>query len=70
MEAKRLAQKFCEAAFGDRYLDVWVFRSYEAWSPWFWDAAWDKTWIIADAEMSRVWLLCVTDTDYSALRGS
>ena len=37
--------------------------SYTAWSPWFYDVAWDTTWIGVDVGFGRVWLLCVTDTD-------
>jgi hypothetical protein len=40
--------KFCEPLFGDRFIEVEVFRSFAAWSPWFYDVAWDQTWIIID----------------------
>jgi hypothetical protein len=62
-EAKRLAMAFCEAVFDYRYTQVDVYRSSEYWSPWFEAVAWDYSWLILDDERSRVWLLCVTDTD-------
>lgn len=63
-QAKQLAVAFCDAIFGDRYGDVQaVFYSAEAWSPWFYDVAWDNSWLILDTGADRVWLLCVTDTD-------
>jgi hypothetical protein len=63
-EAKRLAMDFCEAIFGYRYGEVnRVFSTRVAWTPWFYDIAWDSTWLIVDDQMSRVWLLCLTDTD-------
>lgn len=63
-DAKRLAEGFCDAIFGERYPDVnRTFYSSEAWSPWFSDVAWDSSWVILDDGEQRVWLLCVTDTD-------
>jgi hypothetical protein len=62
-EARDVTRAFCDAVFGDRYREVWVYRSRKAWSAWFYDVAWDATWVIADVGTSRVWLLCVTDTD-------
>ena len=62
-QAKELAQAFCDTVLGDRYNEVWAYNSDNAWSDWFHGVAWDATWIIVDVGLSRIWLLCVTDTD-------
>jgi hypothetical protein len=62
-DAKRLALDACSAMFGDRYDDVSVDYSGDAWSEFFYTVAWDLTWVVMDRGASRVWLLCVTDTD-------
>jgi hypothetical protein len=62
-EAKNLGARFCDALFGDRFIEVEVFRSFAAWSPWFYDVAWDRTWIIIDKRQQLVSLMCRTDTD-------
>jgi hypothetical protein len=62
-EMKRLAEAFCDALFGDRYLSVQIFRSNKCWTPWFVGEIWDRSWLILDLFQDRVWLLCVTDED-------
>ena len=62
-EAKRRAMAFTGALFGNRYLDVHVFRTSTCWSKWFLDVAWDLTWIVADDRTRRAFLICLTDTD-------
>lgn len=62
-EAKKLGNDFCAALFGTRYSEVAVYRSHRPWSPWFFDIAWDATWLIIDKRERRVSLLAVTDTD-------
>ena len=62
-EAKVLARRFCEDLFSERYEDVVVFETYRPWSGWFFDVAWDFTWIGVDKRQRTVWVLCVTDTD-------
>jgi hypothetical protein len=61
-EAKRLADGFCYALFGDRYLEVLCFKTVEWWSEWF-RGDWDSTWIVVDRTMRRVHVLYTTDTD-------
>jgi hypothetical protein len=61
--AADLAARCCEALFGDRFLDIDVFRCGRAWSPWFFDVAWDVTWVIIDRRLQRVSFLFTTDTD-------
>ena len=62
-EAKNLAAKFCHAVFGDRFTEVLLFSSGDAWTKWFYDVAWDYTWLGFDKRDWKVWFLCVTDTD-------
>lgn len=62
-EAKEIARRFCDAMFGDRFDDLQIYRSYKPWSQWFFDVAWDVTWLGFDKRYVKVWLLCVTDTD-------
>ncbi len=61
--AKELAAGFCDAVFGDRYMDIDLFYSPTPWSRWFRDIAWDNTWFGLDRGLSRLWMLCTTDTD-------
>ena len=44
-------------------LDLDVFRCWRAWSLWFFDVAWDVTWVIIDRRLQRASLLFTTDTD-------
>jgi hypothetical protein len=62
-EAKEVGARFCDALFGDRFTEVVVYISHTAWSSWFKNVAWDITWLGFDRRESRVWLLCLTDTD-------
>lgn len=62
-DAKRLGLAFSTDIIGDRYDDFRVDHTHEAWSPWFFNVAWDHTWIITDKRHERVTLFCVTDTD-------
>lgn len=62
-EAKNLAEEFCNFIFGDRFIDIQVYKSCLPWSPWFYNVAWDKTWLIFDTTMKRLWIICTTDTD-------
>jgi hypothetical protein len=62
-EAKRLCAAFVDATVGERHTDFVVYRTSRAWSPWFCDVAWDRTWVLIDQRQDEVTLLCVTDTD-------
>ena len=35
----------------------------QPWSPWFFDVAWDHSWVVTDLRAQRMTLLCLTDTD-------
>jgi hypothetical protein len=61
--AKDLGGRVCEALFGDRFLDVEVFRCWKAWSAWFHDVAWDNTCVLIDRRLQQVSFLFSTDTD-------
>ena len=62
-EAMNVSGRFCDALFGDRFKEILLFKSHEAWSDWFCNVAWDATWVGFDKRESKVWLLCVTATD-------
>jgi hypothetical protein len=62
-QAKELGSQVCEALFGGRFNDVYVYQSHKAWSGWFQDVAWDHSWVLVDIRTRRVTLLCSTDTD-------
>lgn len=61
--AKEMGTQVCQALFGDRYLDIEVFRYWKAWSPWFHDVAWDSTCVVIDRRLQAVSVLVSTDTD-------
>ncbi|MGN6626233.1 MAG: hypothetical protein ACTHLN_06410 [Tepidisphaeraceae bacterium] len=61
--AFNLAEDFRRELYGDRFDEVLVLRSYKAWSSWFFDVAWDTTWLIVDKRHRIVSVLCRTDTD-------
>ncbi|KAA6464581.1 hypothetical protein DYQ86_01005 [Acidobacteria bacterium AB60] len=61
--AKRLAMEFCEVIFDQRYEDVSLYSSYEAWTPWFAGIAWDWTAVLFDKRTRTLWILAVTDED-------
>lgn len=62
-EAKNIAMRFSEYILEDRYTDVVIYNSYTAWSDWYFDVAWDYTWMIFDEPKKRFWIICLTDTD-------
>jgi hypothetical protein len=62
-QAKELGRAFVDALIGDRHTGFKVWRSYEAWTPWFFEISWDYSWVLLDVEHAEVTLLCVTDTD-------
>lgn len=62
-DAKSLGMRVCDSLFGERFLDVEVFRCWKAWSPWFHDVAWDSTIVLIDRRLQEVSVLVSTDTD-------
>ena len=61
--AKEIGARFCDALFGDRFMEVQMYKSHAPFTKWFYDVAWDVTWLGFDKREIKVWLLCVTDTD-------
>jgi hypothetical protein len=61
VDAKRLADAAAAELVRDRYDEVRVFESGEAWSKFFLDVAWDNTWIVLDERLVHV--VCATDSD-------
>ena len=62
-DAKRMGARVCDALFGDRFLDVEVYRSGSSWSPWFLMAVFDTTYFIVDRREQVVSILVATDED-------
>lgn len=63
VDAVALAEDFRRWLFADRYGEVLVLKSVKPWSAWFYDVAWDSTWLVVDKRQSTVGVLAVTDTD-------
>jgi hypothetical protein len=61
--SKTLALEVCDAMFGMRYGEVSLCESYEAWTPWFHEIAWDLTAVVFDRRLRRLWVFVITDTD-------
>ncbi|MDF9554150.1 hypothetical protein P5757_15785 [Bacillus tropicus] len=61
--AKQLASDVCQYMFQDRYEDIKVFESDSPWTDWFYDVAWDVTWMVLDSREQKMWFICATDTD-------
>jgi hypothetical protein len=59
--AKRLARAFTDAVVEDRYEEVTVHRSREAWSDWFGHPWWNVTLVVVDRRYRWAWVLAATD---------
>ena len=63
-EARSLARNFLDLVAAEKYRSrVSGIRFYSAWTDWFYDVAWDSTFVIFNAATQKWWLLCTTDTD-------
>lgn len=62
-DAKKIGQKLSNEIIGDRYTDITIFTTDDAFTDWYFGVAWDTTWIIFDKGKSKVWIICMTDTD-------
>ncbi|MDX8053498.1 hypothetical protein SK571_29355 [Lentzea sp. BCCO 10_0798] len=62
-EAKALAVTATEALTQNRFEDFHVHVSRDAWTPWFYDVAWDHTYVLTDLANAEITVLCITDTD-------
>ena len=61
--AKRIGALACEQLFGDRWEDMLLRTTRQVWSDWFFDIAWDYTWVGVDKVNRSAWVLVMTDTD-------
>ena len=62
-EEKEFAINVCKEIFGLRYGEISLDKSGTAWTPWFYDIAWDLTIVLFDKRLRRMWLFAITDTD-------
>ena len=62
-EEMRLAEQTAHELIQDRFSEVSMFVSYAAWSGFFFDIAWDVTWILFDLRDRSIHILAATDTD-------
>lgn len=60
---KELGRKFCAEMFGERYENMMAFRSTRPWSSWFFNVAWDYSWIFFDNGSKKTHVLFGTDTN-------
>jgi hypothetical protein len=63
IQARDLARGFCTSLFGERFDEVQVSFCDHAWSSWFCDIAWDRSWVVVDRREKRVTVVCTTDSD-------
>jgi hypothetical protein len=63
-QARTLSRRFMEAIFGEELHRVgWAGGSPTPWTPWFYDIAWDATFVMQEQQARRFVLICMTDTD-------
>lgn len=63
-EARTLSRRFMEVLCGpELHVGRLAWMSKTPWTPWFFDLAWDRTFLIRDHRSRRMMMLCVTDTD-------
>jgi hypothetical protein len=60
---KELAVRVCDAMFGLRYGEVNRYTSSQMWTPWFRGIAWDRSDVLFDRRLRRLWIVAMTDTD-------
>jgi hypothetical protein len=58
-----MATAATDALMCGRFEDFRVDVSHDAWTPWFFDGAWDATYVLTDMRNAEVTVLCLTDTD-------
>jgi hypothetical protein len=62
-QARSMSRAFVDVLIGNARLQASVYRINGAWTDWFYDIAWDATFLVYHP-VARQWtLLCVTDTD-------
>lgn len=61
--ARQLSREFVDSCFDTRWLGATVFVIPGAWTNWFYDIAWDRTFVAYDPDGKAWTCLFVTDTD-------
>lgn len=61
-EAQLLMAPFVDALAPEKDWP-WFGLTWLPWTDWFFDVAWDMTWIGLSPQKNLLWLLCTTDTD-------
>jgi hypothetical protein len=46
-----------------RYTDIYAYTNHAPWTEFFFDVAWDCTWLLLDRSLRKIHLLFATDTD-------
>ena len=62
-DARAVARDFVESLSEGRRASLMALRIDGAWAPWFFDIAWDSTYLAWNYDSDRWWLICSTDTD-------
>ena len=62
-EARRISRAFVDVLLGNHRRSSTVLALDGAWTPWFYDVAWDSSYLILDPAASAWWTLFMTDTD-------
>jgi len=62
-QARSMSRAFVDALVGNARLQTSVYRISGAWTEWFFDIAWDSTFVVYQPVARRWALFCVTDTD-------
>jgi hypothetical protein len=63
MDAKRLADDAADELIATDYDGSLLFSSNAPWSDFFFDVAWDYTWVLIHPSQKRIHVLLATDTD-------
>ena len=62
-DARGMSRAFVEAMLEQRRRGAPVFALEGAWTSWFYDVAWDASYVIIDPSARAWWILLMTDTD-------
>jgi hypothetical protein len=62
-QARSMSRAFVDALVENARLQTSVYRISGAWTDWFFDVAWDSTFVVYQPGARRWALFCITDTD-------
>jgi hypothetical protein len=62
-EEMRLGERSAHELIQDRFSEILVFMNHASWTEFFFDVAWDGTWVLFDKREKVVHVLTGTDTD-------